>query len=100
MDGIADRGNLFDPVRDNRVSGKSLLTTHGPALAVMAWQDADFDASVRLGVIAGSVPSATAGFPIPGFAAVAKPAESSAPPPVTDAATEPEAMTAGSRADG
>ncbi len=67
----------------------------------LAWQHADFDASVRLGVIAGSVLSAAAGFLILGFGAVAKPAEGSAPPPPeTDAAIEPDALTAGSRVDG
>ncbi len=67
----------------------------------LAWQHADFDASVRLGVIAGSVLSAAAGFLILGFGAVAKPAEgSAAEPPETDAAIEPDALTAGSRVDG
>jgi NhaA family Na+:H+ antiporter len=67
----------------------------------LAWQHADFDASVRLGVIAGSVLSAAAGFLILGFGAVAKPAEgAAAEPPETDAAIEPDALTAGSRVDG
>ncbi len=58
----------------------------------LAWEHADFDAPVRLGVITGSILSAVVGALLLGFGSVAKPKEKPAPKPVVESGiTEPEA---------
>lgn len=66
--------SLFEPV--------TLGVALGLFIGGLVWQHADFDATVRLGVISGSILSAAVGFTALSIGAVAKPKQQLAPPHV------------------